>query len=53
MVMSSEALCGRGQDGGVSAVSLAAETAIREDCGILDTEGGLKSQAGLTLSVSG
>ena len=51
--MLSESLCGRRQDRGISAVSLAAETAIREDCGILDTEGDLKSQVGLTLSVSG
>lgn len=51
-VVLSESLCGWGQNRGVSAVSLTAETVIREDCGILDTEGDLKSQFSLTLSLS-
>lgn len=52
VVVLSESLCGRGQDRGVSAISLAAETVIRDDCGMLDTEGDLKSQFSLTLSLS-
>lgn len=52
VVLLSESLCDRGQDRGASAISLTAETVIRDDCGMLDTEGDLKSQFSLTLSLS-
>ena len=52
VVVLSESLCGREQDRGVSVISLAAETVIRDDCGMIDTEGDLKSQFSLTLSLS-
>lgn len=52
MVMLSESLCGQRWYRDIPGINLAVETEIRKDCGILDTEGDLKSQFSLTPCIS-